>query len=122
MAQRVVSVDVRLAIAVSRKVSGERVNVTALAAELGVSRQTFYELERRARDGGLAAAIEPRSRRPLRSPAQIEPALEDLIVLPRKELAEQGWDSGADSILYRLPARMAADPALAGHKAPSRAT
>src|SRR4051812_42711065 len=107
MAQRVISVDVRLAIALSRKVAGESVNVTALARELGVSRQQFYELERRARTGGLAAAVEPRSRRPLRSPAQTASALEDLIVLLRKELAGDGWDCGADSILFRLPARIA---------------
>jgi transposase InsO family protein len=122
MAQRVIAVDVRLAIALSRRVAGERVNVSAVARELGVSRQQFYELERRARAGGLEAAVEPRSRRPLRSPAQIGGAVEDLIVLLRKELAEQGWDCGADSILFRLPARMADDAALAGHPVPSRAT
>src|SRR4051794_3917203 len=110
MAQRVVPVDVRLVIAVSRRVQGEQVNVSALCRELKVSRERFYELERRAREGGLEAVLEPRSRRPARSPAQIGSAVEDLIVLLRKELADGGWDCGANSILFRLPARMASDP------------
>jgi transposase InsO family protein len=121
MAQRVISVDVRLAIALSGQSAG-RLNVTALCAELKISRQHFYVLRRRAREGGLQAVLEPRSRRPHRSPAQVPAALEDLIVLMRKELPDDGWDAGALSIWYRLPARMRQDRTLQGCPVPSRAT
>lgn len=114
--------DVRVTVAVSRKVQGERLNVSALCRELPLSRDWFYELERRAVQGGLEAVLETRSRRPVSSPTQVSAAIEDLIVLLRKELQEQGWDCGANSILHRLPARMAADPDLAGATVPSRAT
>ena len=122
MVQREIPVDVRVTVAVSRRVQGEQLNVAALCRELPLSRDWFYELERRARQGGLEAVLEPRSRRPMSSPGQTSAAIEDLVVLLRKELTEQGWDCGASSILSRLPARMAADPLLAGLTVPSRAT
>lgn len=122
MAQKVISVDVRLAVAVARRVQGESVNVSAVCAELGISRPWFYELERRFQREGLEGVLAPRSRAPRDSKHQTSAAVEDLIVLLRKEIAEEGWDCGPLSILDRLPERMAADPALAGLKVPSRAT
>jgi len=84
-----------------------------LCAELGISRQTFYEAERRFAADGVAGLL-PRSRRPHSSPNQTPAAVEDLVVAARKELAEQGWDNGADSIAFRLERQ--------GHQLPSRAT
>lgn len=122
MAQEEVSVEVRLAAAVARKIGGGKINVAQTCRELGISRQTFYVYERRYTELGLAGVLEPVSRRPRRSPTQTPAALEDLIVRLRKQLADDGWDNGAVSIAYRLPEAMATDPALHGLPVPSRAT
>lgn len=124
MAQKVVDVDVRLAAAVARKIApdGVKINVSEVCRELGISRPTFYVYQRRYAEGGLVGVLEPRSRRPKTSPTQTPPAVEELIVRIRKELADDGWDCGAISIGTRLPARMAADPALADLPVPSRST
>ena len=62
--------DTRLAIAFARRVDGERLNVTALVAELGISRQTFYVYERRFAKEGLSGLV-ARSRAPQRHPNQV---------------------------------------------------
>lgn len=74
------------------------VTVSELCRQLGVSRQTFYELRRRFRDEG-AAGLEPRSRRPHHSPEMIAAELEDEIVRLRKQLP---LDNGAQTIAYHL--------------------
>jgi transposase len=47
-------------------------------------------------------ALEPRSRRPSRSPTAIPAATVELIVRIRKELADQGLDAGPDSLVLHL--------------------
>lgn len=119
---REIDVDSRLAAALARKTAGESLNVTAVCRELGISRETFYVFERRYREGGLAAVLEPRSRRPRSSPGQVPAEVEDLIVRVRKERIEQGWDAGARSIHPRLRKLLAAHPLLNGSTVPSIAT
>ena len=96
MAGRVVSMETRLAMLAAAGLPG--VEVKALCAELGISRQTFYRLRSRVAEEG-PTGIEPRSRRPLRSPGQISAELEDEIVRLRKTLP---LDNGAQSIAYEL--------------------
>lgn len=84
------------------------VSVTDLCAELGVTRQTFYKYRRRFAVEGPAGLVE-RSRRPLTSPNQVSPELEDEIVRLRKTLI---GDNGAQSIAYQLQ-RAGWDPAPA---------
>ena len=122
MAQEEVSVEIRLAAAVARKLAGGKINVAATCRELGISRQTFYVYERRYAELGLSGVLEPVSRRPRRSPTQTCAAVEEVIVRLRKQLADDGWDNGAVSIASKLPAAMQADPALTGVPVPSRAT
>ena len=122
MAKEEVSVEVRLAAAVARKLSGGELNVARTCRELGISRQTFYVYERRYAELGLGGVLEPASRRPRRSPTQTSAAMQELIVRLRKELADDGWDNGALSIASKLPAAMQADPALRGLPVPSRST
>src|ERR1700685_3965795 len=55
------------------------VPVAVLCREAGISRETFYVWRRRWEAAG-AAGLASRSRRPLASPGQLGPALEDLIV------------------------------------------
>jgi len=74
------------------------VTVSALCAELGVSRKTLYELRRRFDKEGVVG-LEPRSRRPLSSPGQIPAALEQRICRLREQLP---LDTGALAIFYQL--------------------
>src|SRR5215470_5594870 len=86
----------RLAMIVAARKPG--VSVTALCAELGLSRNTFYELRKRYDKEGLPG-LEPRSRRPLSSPGQIPAWIEQRICRLREELL---IDNGAQAIFYRL--------------------
>ena len=122
MAQEEVSVEIRLAAAVARKLAGGKINVAGTCRELGISRQTFYVYERRYAELGIGGVLEPLSRRPRRSPTQTSAAVEEVIVRLRKQLADDGWDNGALSIASKLPAAMQADPTLTGVPVPSRST
>src|SRR5262245_32131902 len=68
--------------------------VTRLCAELGVSRQAFYEWRAAQAKEGEAGLV-PRSRRPATCPQQIVPAMEQLICRLREQLP---LDNGAQSI------------------------
>jgi transposase InsO family protein len=79
-----------------------------------ISRSWFYELLARSkRDGPLGATV-PRSRAPRSSPTLTPPVIEDLALLVRKQLAEDGWDAGPISVRHEMLRR--------GMPAPSRAT
>jgi transposase InsO family protein len=88
-----------------------KVTVTALCQELGISRPTYYEAERRFAEQGLDGLL-PRSRRPHSSPDRTPIEVEDEIVRIRKEQAEQGWDNGAVTIQYWLSKRGFSAPAV----------
>jgi transposase InsO family protein len=62
-------------------------SVAEVCSRHKICRQTFYEWQRRYDADGLAGLM-PRSRRPLRSPGQLDPDLEDRIVRLRKQ---HGW-------------------------------
>ena len=72
-----------------------------VAATYGVSKGWVSKLVARYREEG-EAAFEPRSKRPKTSPNATPPAVLDLIVRLRKELAEQGHDAGPDTIRWHL--------------------
>jgi transposase InsO family protein len=101
MAVKVISMQVKLAVALARFGAGERLDVRATCRELGISPPTFYKYAKRFAESGVDGLFE-RSRRPGSSPSQTPAAVEDRIVAWRKELAEQGWDAGAQSIFYRM--------------------
>jgi transposase len=75
-----------------------------VARDYGVSPRWVYELCRRF-DAEGEAGLEPRSRRPRRSPRQTAQVLEDEIVAIRKELADLGVDAGAQTIRVHLERR-----------------
>ena len=107
MAQKVISMDAKLSAVFARSLSAAgRPNVSAVCAELGISRQSYYKYRRRFAAEGLAG-LQERSRRPRFSPSRTPAVVEDAIVRARKELAEEGWDNGAVSIYYRLLADQA---------------
>lgn len=70
----------------------------------GVSPRWVYELCRRFDREG-EAGLEPRSRRPHRSPRRTPEAIEDEIVYLRKELSDLGVDAGAHTIAVHLERR-----------------
>lgn len=81
--------------------SGLDLDVKALCAQLGVSRQTFYKYRRRFAVEGPAGLVE-RSRRPHSSPSAVSAEMEETIVRLRKELV---IDNGAQAIVWHLARR-----------------
>ncbi len=81
-----------------------------VARAYGVSRRWVHELIRRF-DAEGQAGLEPRSRRPRRSPHRTSRGIEDEIVLLRKQLAEEGLDAGAHTIAFHLERRHGGAPA-----------
>lgn len=95
MARKVVAMEAKLLAVFTSELD---INVTALCAELGVSRQTFYKYRRRFAlegPGGLAE----RSRRPRSSPSAVSSEIEEQVVRLRKELVV---DNGAQAIVWHL--------------------
>ncbi len=82
-----------------------------VARSYGLSRRWVQKLVARYEAEG-EAAFEPRSRRPLHSPARTPDALEDEIVALRKALAEEGLDAGAATIATHLERRHGSAPSL----------
>ncbi len=83
-----------------------------VARDYGLSRQWVHELVRRYEDEG-ETGLEPRTRRPARSPTRICEALEDEIVELRKALADEGLDAGAHTISVHLQRRHGRCPSVA---------
>lgn len=85
--------------------------IAELAAAHGVHRSWLYKLLARYRALG-PAGLEPRSRRPHRSPTRIADRHEEAIVALRKELTDLGVDAGAETIHYHLSRRQAEVPSV----------
>jgi transposase InsO family protein len=83
-----------------------------VSRDYGVSPRWVYELCRRFDSEG-EAGLEPRSRRPRRSPQRVAEALEDEIVELRKALTDEGLDAGAHTIAYHLTKRHGAAHSVA---------
>jgi transposase InsO family protein len=83
-----------------------------VARDYGLSRRWVHELVRRYVAEG-ETGLEPRTRRPARSPTRISDPLEDEIVELRKALADEGLDAGAHTISVHLQRRHASCPSVA---------
>lgn len=94
---------VRLAIA-SWPDDAPRGVVSTFCAEHNVSRKSFYELRRRARDDGQAAVLEPRSRRPMSSPAKVTDDVKSQAIAVRHALEASGLDHGPISVHEKMKA------------------
>ncbi|MGH3308198.1 MAG: IS481 family transposase [Nocardioides sp.] len=82
-----------------------------VARDYGVSRRWVITLVQRFLAEG-DAGLEPRSRRPRRSPGRVSEAVEDEVVELRKELRDLGHDDGAQTIAYHLAKRHGHAPAV----------
>jgi transposase InsO family protein len=100
MADSVVAMDVRLAVAfyVDRP-GGE--SVSAFCGRHGITRQTFYLYRRRYAAEGLEGLL-PRSRRPASSPTRVAEEVVEVVLEMRSKLVGEGLDAGAVSIRYRM--------------------
>ncbi len=107
MAQKVTAMDIRMATALA----GQIENVAQFCRDSGISRETFYKYRRRFGECGIEG-LQELSRRPRTSPGQTPGAVEDLIVLRRKQLIEQGLDHGAQSIVWALQREGVAVPSV----------
>lgn len=97
MAQKVTAMDLRVATAYAGQID----NVSQFCRDQQISRQTFYKFRRRFAQGGLAG-LQDLSRRPKSSPGQTSAAVEEAVLRRRKQLLEQGLDSGPQSIVWAL--------------------
>ena len=85
--------------------------IAELARAHGVHRSWLYKLlARYQREGPMG--LEPRSRRPHRSPGRITADWSDEIVLLRKELSDLGVDAGAMTIQTHLERRRGNAPSV----------
>ena len=78
--------------------------VTTFCAEHNISRETFYAIRKRALIDGPAAALEPRSRRPTRSPAKLSDDVAAQAIGVRAALERSGLDHGPISVHDKMRA------------------
>ena len=82
-----------------------------VARDYGVSRRWVITLVQRYLAEG-EAGLEPRSRRPLRSPNRTSARIEDEIIKIRKDLDRKGHEAGAATIAFHLERRHGQSPAV----------
>jgi transposase InsO family protein len=80
-----------------------------VARDYGVSRRWVITLVQRFLAEG-ETGLQPRSRRPARSPQRVGDTVEDQIVAIRKELDQAGHDNGAHTIAFHLQQRHGTAP------------
>ena len=85
-------------------------SIREVALLYGRSKSWVQDLVTRYRVEG-DAALEPRSRRPTRSPTRTAESLEDAIVALRKELVDLGADAGPETIRWHVLQRHGVAPA-----------
>lgn len=102
---RVEPVDPRVRLAIAQwPPDAPRGAVTTFCAEHSISRKTFYAIRKRAVEEGQAAALEPRSRRPKRSPSTIADEVKKQAVGVRAALEQSGLDFGPISVHDKMRA------------------
>lgn len=100
MADQVVSMDVRIAVAFFLQ-AGPKLTVTEFCTQNDITRATFYKFKKRFEAGGLEALV-PRSRRPHTSPTATTPQMMTTVIQKRAHLISEGLDAGAVSIHHWL--------------------
>ncbi|WP_445900733.1 DDE-type integrase/transposase/recombinase [Gordonia westfalica] len=72
--------------------------VSTFCAEHGISRKSFYELRKRAKEEGPSAVLEPRNRRPRSNPSALSDEVKAQAVAVRAALEASGLDYGPISV------------------------
>lgn len=78
--------------------------MSTFCVEHGISRKTFYEIRRRTLVEGPAAALEPKSRRPMTSPAKLTEEVRQQALGVRAALESSGLDHGPISVHDKMRA------------------
>ena len=98
-------VDPRIRLAIAQwPDDAPRGSVTTFCLEHDLSRKTFYAIRKRAQTEGQAAALEPRSRRPVVSPNRIAEEVKAQAVGVRAALEQSGLDHGPISVHDKMRA------------------
>jgi transposase InsO family protein len=92
-------------------VLGQGRSKAEVARTYGVSRRWVVTLVQRYQAEG-AAGLQPRSRRPRRSPTRTPVEVEDEIIEVRKTLSRAGHEAGAATIAFHLEQRHGTTPAV----------
>ncbi len=96
-------VDPRVRLAIAQcPPDAPRGAVSTFCLEHATSRKTFYATRRRALEEGQAAALEPRSRRPLSSPNRITEDIKKQAIGVRAALEQSGLDHGPISVHEKM--------------------
>ena len=96
-------VDPRVRLAIAQwPDDAPRGSVTTFCLEHDLSRKTFYAIRKRAELEGQAAALEPRTRRPSRSPNRISDEVKAQAVGVRAALERSGLDHGPISVHEKM--------------------
>jgi len=99
------SIDPRVRLAISQwPDDAPRGAVSTFCAEHGISRKSFYELRKRAKTEGPAAVLEPRTRRPARSPSKLTEEVKKQAIQVRAALESSGLDHGPISVHDKMHA------------------
>ena len=98
-------IDPRVRLAISQwPADAPRGAVSTFCSEHGISRKSFYELRRRAREEGPAAVLEPKSKRPATSPTKLTEEVKKQAVAVRAALEASGLDHGPISVHDKMRA------------------
>ena len=98
-------VDPRVRLAIVRwPPDAPRGAVTTFCAEHGIFRGTFYAIRKGAAVDGPAAALEPRSRRPIASQSKLSDVVARLAIGVRSVLEQSGLDHGPISVHEKMRA------------------
>ena len=96
-------IDPRVRLAISQwPDDAPRGAVSTFCVEHGISRKSFYELRKRARDDGPAAVLEPRTRRPKTSPSRLSERTKTEAIGVRAALEASGLDHGPISVHEKM--------------------
>lgn len=107
-------VDPRIRLAISQwPDDAPRGAVSTFCAEHNISRTIFYRLRERAMQDGQAAVLEPRSRRPKKSPTRVPDDVKQQAVEVRAALERSGLDHGPISVHDKMKAMGLTAPSIA---------
>jgi len=96
-------VDPRVRLAITQwPPDAPRGEVTTFCAEHGISRKTFYVIKKRSELEGQAAALQPRTRRPSRSPNRTVDEVKKQAIGVRAALEQSGLGHGPISVHEKM--------------------
>lgn len=96
-------VDPRVRLAITQwPPDAPRGAVSTFCAEHEISRKSFYAIRKRAAEEGQAAALEPRTRRPARSPNRTAEETKKQAIGVRAALEQSGLDHGPISVHEKM--------------------